>query len=110
MRDNPDVTQSLLMRILSTIIYRLQIAYVMPRKFKIVFYNFMIFLILFDILYLAVWIFSVEMNPVKTIIVAGVTALLMPWARSKNFQSHRKVVIRSFAVDLFMKYHHNKIN
>jgi len=82
----------------------------MPVKFKIVFYNFMIFLILFDILYLIVWMFSIEMNPVKAVIVAGITALIMPWARSTIFQSRRKVVIRSFAVDLYKKYHHSKIS
>lgn len=82
----------------------------MPQKFKIVFYNFMIFLILFDILYLIVWMFSIEMNPVKAVIVAGITALLMPWARMKNFKSCKKVVIHSFAVDLYKKYQHSKIN
>jgi len=81
----------------------------MSIKFKIVFYNFMIFLILFDILYLIVWMFTIEMNPVKAIIVAGITALLMPWARSTNFQTHRKVVIRSYAVDIYKKYQHSKI-
>lgn len=82
----------------------------MPVKFKIVFYNFMIFLILFDILYLIVWMFSIEMNPVKAAIVAGITALIMPWARSTVFQAHRKVVIRSYAVDLYRKLHHSKIS
>ena len=82
----------------------------MPLKFKIVFYNFMIFLILFDILYLIVWIFSIEMNPFKTIVVAGVTSLIMPWARSMVSQSRRKVVIRSYAVDLYRKYQNSRIN
>lgn len=81
----------------------------MSQKFKIVFYNFMIFLILFDILYIAVWIFSIEMNPVKAVIVAGITALLMPWAKSTNSQLHSKVVIHSFAVDLYKKYQHSRI-
>ena len=82
----------------------------MPVKFKIVFYNFMIFLILFDILYLIVWISSIEMNPVKTVIVAGITALIMPWARSTIYQSRRKVVIRSYAVDLYRKFQKSRIN
>jgi len=82
----------------------------MPIKFKIVFYNFMIFLILFDILYLLVWIFSIEMNPIKAVIVAGITAIIMPWAKSRNFQSHKKVVIRSFAFDLYKKYQSSRIN
>ena len=81
----------------------------MSQKFKIVFYNFMIFLILFDILYIAVWIFSIEMNPVKAIIVAGITALLMPWAKSANTESHKRVVVRSYAVDLYKKYQHRRI-
>ena len=82
----------------------------MPVKFKIVFYNFMIFLILFDILYLIVWMFSIEMNPVKAVIVAGITALIMPWARSMDFQSRRKVVIRSYAVDLYRKFQNSRIH
>lgn len=49
----------------------------MPLKFKIVFYNLMLFLIIFDVIYLVVWILSIEMNPVKAVLVAGFTALLM---------------------------------
>ena len=82
----------------------------MSQKFKIVFYNFMIFLILFDILYLIVWMFTIEMNPVKAVIVAGITAFLMPWARSQNLQTCRRVVIRSYAVDLYKKYQKSKIS
>jgi len=82
----------------------------MSLKFKIVFYNVMIFLILFDILYFIVWAFSVEMNPVKMIVVAGITSLLMPWARTASEQSKRKVVIRSLAFDLYRKYQDNKIS
>ena len=70
----------------------------------------MIFLILFDILYLIVWMFSIEMNPVKAVIVAGITALIMPWARSTDFQSRRKVVIRSYAVDLYRKIQNSRIH
>ena len=81
----------------------------MSQKYKIVFYNIMIFLILFDILYVAVWIFSIEMNPVKAVIVAGITALLMPWAKAANTETHRRVVIRSYAVDLYKKYQHSRI-
>jgi len=69
----------------------------MALKFKIVFYNFMIFLFIFDIIYLMVWIMSIEMNPVKGIIVAGVAALVMPWARPTQLPSGRKVAIRSLA-------------
>jgi len=82
----------------------------MSLKFKIVFYNVMIFLILFDILYFIVWAFSVEMNPVKIIVVAGITSLLMQWARTASEQSKRKVVIRSLAFDLYRKYQDNKIS
>ena len=81
----------------------------MSQKFKILFYNFMIFLILFDILYIPVWIFSIEMNPVKAVIVAGITALLMPWAKSANTESHRRVVVHSYAIDLYKKYQHSRI-
>lgn len=82
----------------------------MPLKFKIVFYNFMIFLILFDIIYLAVWILSIEMNPVKAVIVAGVTILLMPWARATHHQSGRKVAIRSLAYDFYKNTKNRKKN
>ena len=69
----------------------------MPLKFKIVFYNFMIFLIIFDIIYLFVWLMSIEMNPVKGLIVAASAALIMPWARPTHHPSGRKVAIRSLA-------------
>jgi hypothetical protein len=77
----------------------------MPLKFKIGFYNFMIFMTIFDIIYLIVWIFSIHMNPVKAVIVAGITILLMPWAKATHFHSGRKVIIHSFAIDLYRKYH-----
>lgn len=80
----------------------------MPLKFKIVLYNFMIFLILFDIIYLLVWVLSIEMNPVKGVIVAGIAALLMPWARATNLQRGRRVAIRSLAYDFYKKYHKQK--
>jgi len=80
----------------------------MPLKFKIVFYNFMIFLILFDVIYLLVWIFSIEMNPVKAVIVAGVTILLMPWARATHHQTGRKVAIQSLAYVFYKKHQKQK--
>ncbi|MDP2336639.1 MAG: hypothetical protein Q8N05_09350 [Bacteroidota bacterium] len=76
----------------------------MSLKFKIVFFNFMIFLIIFDIIYLLVWIFSVQMNPVKAVIVAGIAALLMPWIRATNLQAGKKVFVRSYATVLYRKY------
>ena len=76
----------------------------MPQKFKLAFYNFMIFLIIFDIIYLFVWIFSIQMNPVKAVIIAGVTALLTPWAKAINRQSGRKVVIRSYAFNIYKMF------
>ncbi len=82
----------------------------MPLKFKIPFYNFMIFLVIFDIIYLLVWIFSIEMNPVKGVIVAGVAALIMPWARPTHLPSGRKVAIRSLAYIIYKKYHRPKEN
>jgi len=74
----------------------------MSLKFKIVFYNFIIFLVLFDIIYLSVWILSIEMNPIKALIVAGSTILLMPWARATHHQTGRKVAIRSLAYDFYI--------
>lgn len=82
----------------------------MPLKFRIVFFNFMIFLILFDILYLMVWIFSIEMNPIKTLIVAAVTSIIMPWARSSVLESRRKVIVRSYIVELYKKYKNRRSN
>ena len=82
----------------------------MSLKFKIVFYNVMIFLLLFDFLYLMVWLFSIEMNWIKMIIVATMTAVLMPWAKSNTDQSKRKVVIRSLGYDLYKKYQTSKIS
>lgn len=82
----------------------------MSLKFRIVFYNVMLFLIIFDIIYLIVWIFSIEMNPAKAIIVAGISALLMPWARAASPGSKRKVMIRSLAYHWYRKYQDNRIN
>ena len=69
----------------------------MPLKFKIAFYNLMIFLFIFDIIYLIVWIMSIEMNATKGLIVAATAALIMPWARPTNLSTGRKVAIRSLA-------------
>lgn len=76
----------------------------MSLKFKIVFYNLMFFLILFDVLYLIVWIFSIEMNPIKAVLVAGITALIMLWAKATKLQEGRKVAISSYVIDIYRKY------
>lgn len=76
----------------------------MNLKFKIVFFNFMIFLIIFDIIYLFVWILSIQMNPAKAVIVAGMAAIFTPWARPSHLQSGRKVVIQSYAYLIYHKY------
>ena len=76
----------------------------MKLKFKIVFFNFMLFMIIFDVIYLVVWIFSVQMNPVKAVIVAGITALLMPWVRAARLESGSKVVIQNYVYILYSKY------
>lgn len=81
----------------------------MSLKFKIAFYNLMIFLVIFDIIYLFVWIFSIVMNPLKALIVAAVAALIMPWARPAKHSSNRKVVIRSLAYILYKKYQKQKV-
>jgi hypothetical protein len=70
----------------------------------------MIFMVIFDIIYLIVWIFSFEMNIVKALIVAGLTVLLTPWARVIDFESGRKVVIKSLVLVMYKKLHRNKIN
>jgi len=75
----------------------------MSLKYKIALYNFMIFLIIFDIIYLMVWIFSIHMNPAKAVIVAGIAALITPWARKNSLNSGKKVMIRSYAYDYYKK-------
>ena len=76
-----------------------QIAFInnidMSLKFKLAFYNLMIFLIIFDIIYLIVWIMSIEMNPTKGLIVAAVAALIMPWARPTRLLLGKKVIVQS---------------
>lgn len=81
----------------------------MSLKFKIVFYNLMIFLVIFDIIYLFVWIFSIHMNPLKGLAVAAIAALVMPWARPNKTSSGRKVAIRSLAFVLYKKYRKPKL-
>jgi len=76
----------------------------MKKKAKLVFLNFMIFLIIFDLIYLFVWIFSMQMNAVKALLVAGISLLLTPWIRQSNLQTGRKIVIRSYAYSLINKY------
>lgn len=82
----------------------------MSIKFKIVFYNLMLFLVLFDFIYLMVWAFSIEMNPVKGILAAGIAAILMPWARKSKNNSGRKVIIRSLGYDFYLKLKKQRIS
>jgi NADH:ubiquinone oxidoreductase subunit 3 (subunit A) len=65
----------------------------------------MIFLIIFDIIYLFVWILAIRMNPLKAIIVAAVAALIMPWARPAHHYTGRKVTIQSLAYIAYKKYY-----
>jgi hypothetical protein len=76
----------------------------MSLKFKIVFFNLMIFLIIFDIIYLFVWILSIQMNPAKAVIVAGLAVLFTPWIKKAESQSDRKVIIMNFAFAWYNKY------
>jgi hypothetical protein len=69
----------------------------------------MIFLIIFDIIYLFVWIFSIHMNPLKGLAVAAIAALVMPWAKATNNHKGRKVAIRSLAFVLYKKYRKPKL-
>ena len=64
----------------------------------------MIFVIIFDIIYLIVWVFSIHMNPVKAVLVAGIAVLLTPWAKTTKLHSGRKIAIRIYAVDIYKKY------
>ncbi len=76
----------------------------MNLKFKILFFNFFIFLIIFDLIYLFVWVLSIHMNPVKALITAGIAALITPWARASKKPVGRKVIIRSYAFVAYHKY------
>ena len=76
----------------------------MSLKFKIVFFNLMVFLIIFDIIYLIVWILSIQMNPVKAVIIAGIAALFTPWIKKAESQSDRKVIIMNFVFAWYNKY------
>jgi len=76
----------------------------MSLKFKIVFFNLVVFLIIFDAIYLIVWILSIQMNPAKAVIVAGIAALLTPWIKKAESDSDRKVTIMNFAFAWYNKY------
>jgi hypothetical protein len=76
----------------------------MNLKSKILFFNFLIFLIIFDFIYLMVWIFSIQMNPVKAVIAAGIAALLTPWVRPASQHSGQKVMVRNLAFSFYAKY------
>jgi hypothetical protein len=76
----------------------------MSLKFKVVFFNLMVFLIIFDVIYLLVWILSIQMNPVKAVIVAGVAAVLTPWVKLGDRNSGQKVIIRSYVYSWYNKY------
>jgi hypothetical protein len=76
----------------------------MNLKYKILFFNFLIFLAIFDVIYLVVWILSIHMNPVKAVIVAGLAALLTPWVRPANQDSGQKVMVKSFVLSFLNKY------
>jgi len=76
----------------------------MNLKFKIIFFNFIIFLIIFDLIYMLVWIFSVHMNPIQAFLIAGIAAIVTPWARASEQLSGRKVIIRSYAFIAYHKY------
>jgi len=76
----------------------------MNLKYKILFFNFLIFLAIFDVIYLVVWILSIHMNPVKAVIVAGLAALLTPWVRPINQDSRQKVMVKSFVLSFLNKY------
>jgi len=76
----------------------------MSLKFKVVFFNMMVFLIIFDVIYLLVWILSIQMNPVKAVIVAGVAAILTPWVKTGDRNSGQKVIIQSYVYSWYNKY------
>jgi len=76
----------------------------MSLKYKIVLFNLVVFLIIFDLIYLVVWILSIQMNPVKAVIVAGIAVLFTPWIKQADPRSDRKVTIRNFAFAWYNKY------
>lgn len=76
----------------------------MNLKYKILFYNFLMFLVFFDILYIIFWIFSIQMNPLKAILVAVITTLLMPWVKASGPDSGRKVAVKIYAATLYHRF------
>ncbi len=76
----------------------------MSLKYKIIAFNTLIFLIIFDAIYLLVWIPSVHMNPVKALIVAGIAGMLTPWVKASEPGSGQKVVIWSYLYAWYNKY------
>jgi len=76
----------------------------MNLKYKILFYNFLMFLVLFDVLYIIFWAFSIQMNPLKAILVAVITSLLMPWVKASDPDSGRKVAVKIYAAILYQRF------
>ena len=76
----------------------------MSLKFKAVFFNTVVFMIIFDVVYILVWSLSIRMNPVKAVIVLGIAAILTPWVKLIDANSGRKVVIRSYVYAWYNKY------
>lgn len=76
----------------------------MNLKYKILFYNIFMFLVFFDVLYIIFWVFSIQMNPLKAILVAVITTLLMPWIKASDPDSGRKVAIKIYAAIVYKRF------
>jgi len=75
----------------------------MKLKYKIVLFNFLMFLVIFDVLYIIFWSFSIQMNPVKALLVATIAVLFTPWVKASKQQSVKKVTVKIFASELIRK-------
>ncbi len=75
----------------------------MKLKYKIILFNFLMFLVIFDVLYIIFWVFSIQMNPIKAILVATITVLFTPWVKASKQQSGKKVTVKIFASELIRK-------
>ena len=72
-------------------------------RYKLIFYNIVIFLVVFDVIYLIVWVLSIQMTPLKALVAAIFAAFCTPWARRTNGEQGGKVVIRNYAFIVYNK-------
>lgn len=76
----------------------------MNYKLKIFLINLIVFLIIFDIIYLTIWIFSIKMNFFKALMVATIAVLITPWIKPASQSGNNKILVKIYANTLINKY------